>query len=86
MRVIYRCRNRECRHIWALDFPNSVVRLACDSRCPQCGSIWASMKQVIATVTAQPCTAVCHGATGAECKCSCGGANHGHRFLQGVGV
>jgi hypothetical protein len=41
---------------------------------------------VIATVTAQPCTAVCHGATGAECKCSCGGANHGHRFLQGVGV
>jgi len=60
---------------WAYSDPNPIV-------CPQCGiAMQPKIFRVRAKVTNKPCGDDCLCARGEDCRCSCGGANHGMKYL-----
>lgn len=97
-RVIFRCRSRSCRHVWAFDYPeksigNEYFRRAGDRAevrfpktdaflgCPKCGAKKPHFGQVKGAFSDQKCDERCTQAHGLDCKCSCGGVNHGRDFV-----
>lgn len=64
--------------------PASVVfiRAGRDYCCPRCGEqAWSSKVIEGRFNAAVKCNARCQGATGHDCECQCGGANHGRGFI-----
>ena len=57
------------------------VRAAHDFRCAACGERQWNGKRVEGFTTDHKCDARCTEAKGFRCECSCGGENHGRRFL-----
>lgn len=43
----------------------------------------AMLPAPFATLTDTPCDETCIDATGHECRCACGGVNHGRAFAAG---
>ena len=49
--------------------------------CPRCGRLM-ERKSIVGTLNPSiPCNPKCMGATGPVCECSCGGENHGGRWI-----
>jgi len=52
--------------------------MLCPNGCERYGQrLWMLGKPIKGTVTDHACNAKCEAATGPNCECSCGGANHG---------
>lgn len=50
--------------------------------CPECGaSMSPKERRIKVTKTEKPCGSECLCARGDDCKCSCGGENHGLKYL-----
>lgn len=92
-RSIWKCRNRNCKHVWAFNYTNGY-RVTADGkqrswtmdymggcRCPKCNAHTLNGAKVDGTYSDHKCGAKCMGATGPNCDCSCGGANHGRNHL-----
>lgn len=71
----YQCVSAECMAIFFSREPEASCR-ACEAK----GLQYAV---VAGTVTGSPCNSICTNATDAKCDCSCGGANHGDKWLRG---
>ena len=46
-------------------------------RCRRCGTTTGGLRHLATTDRRVSCGAICREATGHDCTCSCGGANHG---------
>lgn len=49
--------------------------------CPDCGTSRIRLERVYGTVERMACDSRCEGAVGSSCICSCGGRNHGGRYM-----
>jgi hypothetical protein len=92
VRVIFRCRLRSCRHVWAIDYRagpwGNLWREGSDfsqdwaKPCAKCSTTYARTGHVKGRYSAKhKCDPRCTGATGHNCECQCGGANHGADHL-----
>jgi hypothetical protein len=54
-----------------------AVELVGPFAAPFCCSRRLSMRRVEGTITGDACDDLCRKATGATCRCACGGSNHG---------
>lgn len=94
-RAIFRCLNKECKHVWARDYQQEGSVYTCsrmegdkkilfiaDGRCPKCERLSTRGKLVQGTLSeSHRCGASCFAAIGANCTCSCNGVNHGKVWL-----
>jgi hypothetical protein len=71
----YQCLNPDCMAIFFSHDPEATCRA-----CERNGLQYAV---VAGEVTGSPCNSICTNATDAKCECSCGGANHGAKWLRG---
>lgn len=92
-RYIWKCRNKNCKHVWALEYikrGSSAYRMvdgkqiwvsddfAGDLRCPNCRRNLPDGNQVKGVYNEKhACNAKCMSSTSGVCSCSCGGKNHG---------
>lgn len=61
------------RHEW-----NGQIMGLVQVLCPRCNGYSKPTKRIISgTINKTACEAVCETAEGKDCKCSCGGSNHG---------
>jgi hypothetical protein len=94
-RVIFTCKRRACKHVWAHEYTgkagDSLYRIvdgekqwmADDYQCPECGnSLYIESNLVVGTYNEKHvCNARCMSATSGVCSCSCGGKQHGMNHL-----
>lgn len=94
-RVIFKCKRRACKHVWAYDYTgkqgSSLYRMvdgvqqwkSDDYRCPACGNDYVVESNEVQGVQndAHVCDARCMSAISGVCSCSCGGKNHGLNHL-----
>lgn len=71
----YQCLNPDCMAVFFSHEPEAACRA-----CAQNGLQYAV---VAGTVSGSPCNSICTNATDARCDCSCGGSNHGAKWLRG---
>lgn len=94
-RVIFRCKNKNCKHVWAYEYETqgkSLYRMIdgkkvwysddVNGRCINCRSLNFEGNRVEGKVTEHVCNAKCMSATNGQCECSCGGKNHGVNHLH----
>lgn len=94
-RVIFTCK--ACKHAWAFDYKGNVgggkmrkdeqgtyIRYMDDflGGCPKCGAHKVKSSHVQGRYAPEhTCDGRCEAAKGPDCECSCGGANHGKKYL-----
>lgn len=71
----YQCLNPDCMAVF--------FSRAAESECRACAAQGMQYAVVAGTVNSTPCDAACTSATGPECHCACGGANHGDKWSVG---
>ncbi len=97
VRYIWKCRNRDCKHVFALDYwtmgQYSVWRCVGDEVvvfmddvnglcCLKCSWYRPKPTRVYGVYSVgRKCSVRCLGATGGMCECECGGKNHGAGYL-----
>jgi len=77
--VLHMGYGRMKREYFRIAADGRKVKMGYESLC-ECGR-YAISNQVKGFVSAHVCDSRCTGATGSNCECSCGGANHGSAHL-----
>lgn len=68
--------------IYGREVNGGFLRASLDCQCPRCGAREWHAKRLEGRFNAGvKCNARCQGATGHDCECQCGGANHGRGFI-----
>jgi hypothetical protein len=94
-RAIYRCMNKDCKHIWAREYElqgrityyrmegDTKILQVLDFQCPKCKSSRTKCNWVQGVLKeGHKCDIRCTRAIGAKCTCECSGSNHGVLWLE----